>query len=101
VLSDLAACYLLGLGVCMNNAIAVLRGLFLPIRTFVRTPKQGTRPALRTPAPRLEQVMMAATLGSVAWVAHTQPWAAAAYALFFAAGFVFFIAHWWVVERRA
>jgi len=98
---DLASCYLMGLGVCMNNAIAVLRGLFLPIRTFVRTPKQGARPALRTPAPRLEQVMMVATIGSVAWVARTQPWAAAAYALFFAAGFVFLTAHWWAVERRA
>jgi cellulose synthase/poly-beta-1,6-N-acetylglucosamine synthase-like glycosyltransferase len=100
-LSDLAACYLMGLGVCMNNALAVMRRLFLPIRTFVRTPKQGARPALRTPAPRLEQVMMAATLGSVAWVAGTQPWAAAAYALFFAAGFVFLTAHWWAFERRA
>lgn len=99
--ADLALSYLLGLGVCMNNALAVVRGLFLPIRTFVRTPKQGSQPALRTPPPRLEQVMLAATLGSVAWVARTQPWAAAAYALFFAAGYVFLIAHWWSVERRA
>lgn len=98
---DLVLCYLLGLGVCMNNALAVLRGLFLPIRTFVRTPKQGSQPALRTPAPRLEQVMLAATLGSVAWVARTQPWAATAYALFFTAGYVFLVAHWWSAERRA
>jgi len=97
---DIASCFLLGLGACANNALAVLRGLSLPIRTFVRTPKQGKLKALRTPMPVLEQVMTVFSLGSVAVLALTAPIAVATYALFCSAGFCSLAGYWWLVERR-
>jgi hypothetical protein len=94
--------FLLGLGACANNAVAVVRGLSRPIRTFVRTPKQGGLAApLRTRAQLLEQGMAVATLASTLWLARTHPWAIATYAVFCSAGFVFLAGHWWAVERRA
>jgi cellulose synthase/poly-beta-1,6-N-acetylglucosamine synthase-like glycosyltransferase len=100
-LREVACCFLLGLGSCANNAIAVLRGLSRPIRTFVRTPKQGSLATpLRTPAPLLEPFMLLFTLASVVALAYTHPWAIATYALFCSAGFWFLTAYWWAVERR-
>ena len=98
--ADVAGCFLLGLGACANNAIAVLRGLVRPIRTFVRTPKQGLLPSpMRTRAPRLEQAMALFTLGTVVWLSLSAPWVVAGYALFCAAGFCFVAAYWWVAEN--
>jgi len=100
-LPDVAACFLLGLGACMNNAIAVMRGLVRPIRTFVRTPKQGSRPSrLRAPVPVTEQVTAAASLAGVVWLAHTSPWITASYALFCCAGFCTLAGYWWLVEKE-
>jgi len=100
-LFDVFSCFLLGLGSCVNNAIAVLRGLVRPIRTFVRTPKQGSKRApVRTPAPVLEQTMMVLTLSAVFYLAHTRPWAVATYALFCCSGFCVLAMYWWLVERR-
>ena len=99
---EILYCFLLGLGACANNAVAVVRGLSRPIKTFVRTPKQGGLAApLRTRAPLLEQGMAVATLASTLWLARTYPWAIATYAVFCSAGFVFLAGHWWAVERRA
>jgi len=99
---DILYCFLLGLGACANNAVAVVRGLSRPIKTFVRTPKQGGRSApLRTAAPLLEQGMAIVTLASTLWLARTYPWAIATYAVFCSAGFVFLAGYWWAVERRA
>ncbi|MDH3591796.1 MAG: glycosyltransferase, partial [Planctomycetota bacterium] len=96
------ACFLLGLGSCANNAVAVMRGLVRPIRTFVRTPKQGLNARLPgSRAPMLEQIMMVGTLAAVALLARTQPVAIATYGLFCSAGFCFVVGYWWVVERRA
>ena len=101
VWSDVLSCFLLGLGSCANNTLAVLRGLARPIRTFVRTPKQGRLPApMRTPAPRLELAMALFTLASVAVLLRGRPWATATYAFFCAAGFCALAAYWWTVERR-
>ncbi|MHC4452202.1 MAG: glycosyltransferase family 2 protein, partial [Planctomycetota bacterium] len=100
-LPDLFACFLLGLGSCMNNAIAVFRGLFRPIRTFVRTPKQGSASIrLRTPMPVTEQVMTVFSLACVFYLAHTSPWLTASYALFCCAGFCTLAGYWWLVERK-
>ncbi|MHC4952626.1 MAG: glycosyltransferase [Planctomycetota bacterium] len=99
--ADIFACFLLGLGSCMNNAIAVLRGLFRPIRTFVRTPKQGSGTArLHAPIPVTEQVMTAFSLACVVYLSTTSPWATATYALFCCAGFVSLASYWWLVERK-
>jgi cellulose synthase/poly-beta-1,6-N-acetylglucosamine synthase-like glycosyltransferase len=98
---EVVLCFLLGLGSCANNALAVLRGFFRPIRTFVRTPKQGSRPRpVRTEAPLLEQTFMLFTLAVVVLLARTRPWAIAAYALFCSAGFCFLALYWWLAERR-
>ncbi|MDH3593057.1 MAG: glycosyltransferase, partial [Planctomycetota bacterium] len=97
---DIVSCFLLGLGACANNAVAAMRGLSKPIRTFVRTPKQGSLPrAERTPMPVLELVMMVVTLASTGLIANTQPIAVATYALFCSAGFCTLAAYWWAVER--
>jgi hypothetical protein len=101
-LREVLLCFLLGLGSCANNALAVLRGLVRPIRTFVRTPKQGARRRpLATEAPLLEQVCMLFTLGAVVLLARSRPWAIAAYALFCSAGFCFLALYWWLTERPA
>ena len=98
---DVFSAFLLGLGSCVNNAIAVMRGLFRPIKTFVRTPKQGSTLApLRTQAPILEQFMMLFTTGAVLHLAQTRPWATASYALFCCSGFCVLAAYYWLVERR-
>ena len=100
-LFDVLACFLLGLGSCMNNAIAVGRGLFRPIRTFVRTPKQGSGTMrLQTPMPVTEQLMTLFSLACVLYLSTTSPWATATYALFCCAGFVSLAGYWWVAERR-
>ncbi|MEE8105753.1 MAG: glycosyltransferase [Planctomycetota bacterium] len=100
---DIFSIAILGLGACMNNAIAAARGLFSPIRTFVRTPKQGGRaPAVRTPAPRTEQIMAAFSLATVAvLMMGDQPWATAAYALYAASGYAALVLYWWLAERPA
>jgi len=99
-LGEVALCFLLGLGSCANNSVAVLRGLMRPIRTFVRTPKQGTRKLpLSAPAPRMEIGMTLFTLAVVVMLAETRPWAIATYALFCSAGFCFLAGYWWIVER--
>ncbi|MEM8882858.1 MAG: glycosyltransferase [Planctomycetota bacterium] len=98
---DILACFLLGLGSCMNNAIAVFRGLFRPIRTFVRTPKQGASGIrLQTPMPVTEQVMTVFSVSCVIYLANTSPWATATYALFCCAGFCTLAGYWWLVERK-
>lgn len=98
---EVLLCFLLGLGSCANNAVAALRGFFRPIRTFVRTPKQGSRPRPeRTEVPLLEQIFMLFTLAAVVTLARTRPWAVAAYALFCSAGFCFLALYWWLAERR-
>jgi cellulose synthase/poly-beta-1,6-N-acetylglucosamine synthase-like glycosyltransferase len=100
-LLDVASGVLLGLGSCVNNAVAVLRGLFRPIRTFVRTPKQGTRRTpIRAPAPGTEQVMAAVSLAILLAFPADRPWALAAYAASCGAGFWTIATYWWVVERR-
>jgi len=96
--SDVALCFFVGLGSCANNAVAVVRGLVRPIRTFVRTPKQGSRAALRSQAPRLEQAMALFSLGTVLWLARSAPWAVAGYALFCATGFLFLAVYGWLAE---
>jgi len=99
-LREVALCFLLGLGSCANNSLAVLRGLMRPIKTFVRTPKQGGRKApLNAPAPRMEIGMTLFTLAVVVLLAETRPWAIATYALFCSAGFCFLAGYWWIVER--
>jgi len=98
---DVLACFLLGLGSCMNNAIAVFRGLFRPIRTFVRTPKQGAgKVKLHTPMPVTEQVMACFSLACALYLSTTSPWATATYALFCCAGFFALASYWWIAERR-
>ena len=98
---DILACFLLGLGSCMNNAIAVFRGLFRPIRTFVRTPKQGSGGVrLRTPMPVTEQAMTLFSVACVVYLARTSPWITASYALFCCAGFCTLAGYWWLVERK-
>lgn len=98
---DLVGCFMLGLGSCMTNAIAVFRGLFRPIRTFVRTPKQGMqRVRLRTPVPVTEQVMTVFSLACVGYLATTNPWATATYALFCCSGFCTLAGYWWLAERK-
>ena len=100
-MTDVLACFLLGLGSCMNNAIAVGRGFVRPIRTFVRTPKQGSGAIrLHAPMPVTEQLMTAFSLGCVLYLSTTSPWATATYALFCCAGFVSLAGYWWLVERR-
>jgi len=95
-------CFLLGLGSCANNAVAVFRGLARPIRTFVRTPKQGALPnPARTPAPVLELGFSLFTVTAVVSLLETAPLATAAYAFFCCAGFLFLAGYWWVAERRA
>ena len=98
--ADIFACFLLGLGSCMNHAIAVLRGLFLPIRTFVRTPKQGGRARLHTRMPVTEQVMACFTLACALYLSTMNPWAFATYGLFCCAGFLALASYWWIAERR-
>jgi cellulose synthase/poly-beta-1,6-N-acetylglucosamine synthase-like glycosyltransferase len=100
---EVLGCFLLVFGVCANNALAVLRGLVRPIRTFVRTPKQGTLArAPASSAPRLEQAMGLFTPGALLSLARTRPWgAAASYALFCATGFLTVVAYWWLREKRA
>jgi len=100
---DILSIAILGLGACMNNAIAAGRGLFSPIRTFVRTPKQGARSKpVRSPAPRIEQVMAAFTFATVTVLLFSnQPWATAAYALLGASGYGVLVVYWWMAERRA
>ena len=76
-------------------------GLVRPIRTFVRTPKQGSRPLpLRSRAPMLEHVMAVFTVGCVFYLARTAPWAVATYMVFCAAGFLVLTGYWWIAERR-
>jgi len=95
------AFFLLGVGSCANNAVAVVRGLIWPIETFVRTPKQGDRPLPEpAPAPRLEQAMAVLTLGCAAAMAARSTAAMVGYAFFFAAGFWMLAVYWLVVERR-
>ncbi len=99
---EIAACFFLGLGACANSAVAAVRGLVRPIRTFVRTPKQGGRHApSRTRSPRLEQWMLGGTLLAVWLLARTEPAAVAMYALFCSGGFCFVVGYWWLGERRA
>jgi cellulose synthase/poly-beta-1,6-N-acetylglucosamine synthase-like glycosyltransferase len=99
--ADVPACFLLGLGCCANNALAVLRGIVRPIRTFVRTPKQGSLAAPpRARAPVLEQALAVATLVAAAMLFRRDTWTVAAYAVFCAAGFGGLAAYWWLVERR-
>ena len=99
-LREVLLCFLLGLGSCANNALAVLRGFVRPIRTFVRTPKQGSRKRpVTTETPILEQACMLFTLAVVVLLAQTRPWAVAAYALFCSAGFCFLALYWWLAER--
>jgi cellulose synthase/poly-beta-1,6-N-acetylglucosamine synthase-like glycosyltransferase len=99
---EVLGCFLLGLGACANNAIAVLRGATRPIRTFVRTPKQGSLPRpVSSPAPVLEAFMGVFTVASMVVLAYTQPWAVATYALFCAAGFCAVTAYWWLHEKAA
>jgi len=101
-LREVLLCFLLGLGSCANNALAAVRGFVRPIRTFVRTPKQGSRTrSVTTEAPLLEQVCMVFTLAVVVLLAQTRPWAIAAYALFCSAGFCFLALYWWLAERPA
>ena len=98
----LLSCYFLGLGSCMNNAIAVVRGLVRPIRTFVRTPKQGSRvEAGSSPVPVVEVLMALFTLGSVLYLALAQTalLAASTYAIFCSVGFFAMTAQWLVSER--
>jgi hypothetical protein len=96
------ACFLLGLGACANNAVAVVRGLLRPIRTFERTPKQGSATIpLRAPAPVLEQAMAVGTACAALSLARTDGWALTAYGVFCAAGFAAVAAYWWLVERRS
>lgn len=98
--ADVVACFLLGLGSCMNNAIAVFRGLFRPIRTFVRTPKQGGSVVkLKTPMPVTEQVMAVFSIACAVYLATTSPWAFATYGLFCCAGFLALASYWWIAER--
>jgi len=98
---DVLSCFLLGLGSCANNGLAAVRGLTVPIRTFVRTPKQGSRRASATTrAPVLEQVMTVFTLVSLVVIARNRPVAVAAYAFFCCAGFCVVAAYWWLGERR-
>ena len=98
---DILACFLLGLGACVNNSVAVLRGLVRPIRTFVRTPKQGAaRRALRTTLPVTEQLMVVFTLASALHLLGSRPWAVATYAFFCCSGFWVLAGWWWLVERR-
>ena len=83
--------FLLGMGTCVSNAVAVLR----PQRTFVRTPKQGTRDRLpRSRLPVLEQALALFTAGCVL----RAPLAMAGYAFFCAAGFWAISAYWWLGE---
>ena len=98
---DVLSCFLLGLGSCANNAVAAVRGLTVPIRTFVRTPKQGSRhasPGAR--APIIEQAMTVFTLVSLVVIARHRPYAVAAYAFFCCAGFCAVAGYWWLGERR-
>jgi hypothetical protein len=99
----IVGCFLLVFGVCANNAVAALRGLVRPIRTFVRTPKQGSLPRPpASPAPLLEQGMGLFTLVALLLLARTQPWGAvASYALFCTAGFCCVTAYWWLHEKQA
>jgi cellulose synthase/poly-beta-1,6-N-acetylglucosamine synthase-like glycosyltransferase len=94
---------LLGLGTAGNNAVAVLRGLSLPIRTFVRTPKHGDGRAapLVARAPRTELVLAALTAVSAAVLAVHAPAAVATYAAFCFSGVWALCAYWWTAERRA
>ena len=87
--------------IALLAAIAVLRGLFRPIRTFVRTPKQGNASIrLRTPMPVTEQVMTVFSLACVVYLGYTSPWVTASYALFCCAGFCTLTGYWWLVERK-
>jgi hypothetical protein len=100
-LRDVLSCFLLGLGSCANNALAAVRGLTIPIRTFVRTPKQGSgRTSLSARAPVLEQVMAVFTLAGLVVIARSRPGAVAAYAFFCCAGFCVMTAYGWLGERR-
>ncbi len=95
------SCFLLGLGSCANNAFAVFRGLTHPIRTFVRTPKQGLLPGVgKTPAPVLELAFSMFTVTAVVLLLETSAAATAAYALFCCAGFLFISGYWWLAERH-
>ncbi len=90
---------LLGLGTAANNAVAALRGLALPIPTFVRTPKRGDGPAVRTEPPRIESALAVSTLVAAASLAPTAPASIVAYTLFCASGYWTLAAYWWRVER--
>jgi cellulose synthase/poly-beta-1,6-N-acetylglucosamine synthase-like glycosyltransferase len=101
-LRGVVACFLLGLGACANNSVAVVRGLVRPIRTFVRTPKQGSvAEPLGAPAPLLEFAMALFTLAGAFFLARTDALALAVYGVFCAAGFGAVAGYWWLAERRS
>jgi len=52
---DIPGMMILGVGICLNNAIAVIRGLYLRGGEFVRTPKSGSIGG-RSPASRYRAV---------------------------------------------
>lgn len=99
--ADLVGCVLLGLGACARNGWAVLRGAFVPLRTFVRTPKQGTATLLPpSHPPRVETAMAVACLVAAATFPGPRQLAALAYAATCAAGFFALATYGWLVERR-
>ncbi len=91
---------LLGLGMCATNAVAVFRGLVRPIRTFVRTPKQGSRGRARsTSPPRIELAAAAFSGGSAVVLAANAPATLVPYALFCGSGAWALCLYWWFAER--
>jgi cellulose synthase/poly-beta-1,6-N-acetylglucosamine synthase-like glycosyltransferase len=90
---------LLGLGSAANNAIAVLRGLFLPIPVFVRTPKQGATSSAAGPMPGTELLFGAFTLLAAAILAGSAASTLVVYVLFCSSGYWGLCAYWFVSER--
>jgi len=98
---EVLACFLLAVGGSANVCLAAMRGLFRPIREFVRTPKLGARAAAeRGPAPRLEPAMGLLTLAFLALLWRGHPWAAIPYGLFCSAGFLSVALYGWLGGRN-
>lgn len=99
--SSALAATLLGLGISGSNAVAVARGLFWPIRTFVRTPKQGirSRPRASMRVPRTEFALAAFSGVSAAVLAAKAPGVLATYAVFCSSGAWTLSLYWCLFER--
>ena len=96
-LKDMPFLMMLGMGICANNAMAMMRGLFVRGGEFVRTPKSGSTSqhrmnnAYRTTQNRLWLVELGLgfyAVASAAYYVAVNQWAPCAFLLLYAGGFL-------------